>query len=104
MVKVRPEARTPKSNGAKASEFGRCSRTTGEMIGSWPPEERVGAGAGCKPRACSPAAMRNESIRTLSQLTWAAVKYWSRCWKDGWSFTYLREDLRAEACEELCWE
>lgn len=47
-------------------------------MGSRPFEERGAAGADCKPRACSPAAIRNESIRTLSQLTWAAMKCWSR--------------------------
>ena len=33
MVTVKPEASTPKSNGAKAREFGRWSKTTGEMMG-----------------------------------------------------------------------
>ena len=102
MVTVKPEASTPKSNGAKASEFGRCSRTTGEMIGVLPPEEREAAEAGCRPRACSPAAIRNESIRTLSQLTWAAGSCWLRSGKISWlTSTYLKEGLRVEACEVL---
>ena len=43
------------------------------MMGVLPVEEEEVAGAGCRPRACNPAAMRSESIRTLPQLTWAAV-------------------------------
>jgi hypothetical protein len=39
MVTVKPEASTPKSNGAKAREFGRWSKTTGEMMGVLPAEE-----------------------------------------------------------------